>query len=70
MGEGGAVTGRAPLVVSALLGAALLAVLVVRTPWQPLPVPPGGRSPLDPASVLPEDRLAVAEAETVGELTP
>ena len=62
MGEGGAVTGRAPFVVSALLGAALLAVLVVRTPWQPLPVPPGGRSPLDPGSVLPEDRLAVAEA--------
>jgi STE24 endopeptidase len=53
---------RAALSVAALLGTALALVVAVRTPWQPLPVPPGGRSPLDPAAVLSEDRLALAES--------
>jgi STE24 endopeptidase len=48
--------------VSALLGAALVLVIALRTPWQPLPVPPGGRTPPDPGSVLPADRLALAES--------
>jgi STE24 endopeptidase len=53
---------RAALTVAALLGAALLLVIALRTPWQPLPVPRGGRTPVDPASVLPADRIAVAES--------
>jgi STE24 endopeptidase len=53
---------RAALTVAALLGAALALVIALRTPWQPLPVPPGGRTPLDPGAVLSPDRLATAEA--------
>ena len=53
---------RAALGVAALLGTALVLVLALRTPWRPLPVPPGGRTAPDPSSVLPEDRIALAEA--------
>ena len=53
---------RAALGVAALLGTVLVLVLALRTPWQPLPVPPGGRTAPDPATVLPEDRIALAEA--------
>ena len=52
---------RAALSVAALLGAALVLVLALRTPWRPLAVPPGGRTAPDPATVLPEDRIALAE---------
>ena len=62
MGDGGGGAARAALAVAALLGAALAVVIAVRTPWQPLPVPPGGRTALDPAAVLPVDRIAVAES--------
>jgi STE24 endopeptidase len=53
---------RAALTVAALLGAALVLVIALRTPWQPLPVPPGGRTPVDASAVLPADRIATAEA--------
>jgi STE24 endopeptidase len=45
-----------------VLGVALVLVIALRTPWQPLPVPPGGRTPVDPAAVLPADRIALAES--------
>ena len=53
---------RAALTVAALLGAALVLVIALRTPWQPLPVPTGGRTPVDASAVLPADRIATAEA--------
>src|SRR5215218_4186101 len=53
---------RAALTVAALLGAALVLVIALRTPWQPLPVPPGGRTPVDAGAVLPADRIAAAES--------
>jgi STE24 endopeptidase len=53
---------RAALTVAALMGAALVLVIALRTPWQPLPVPPGGRTPVDASAVLPADRIATAEA--------
>ena len=62
MGGGERVAARAPLAVAALLGAVLAGVIAVRTPWQPLAVPPGGRTPPDPAAVLPGDRMALAES--------
>ena len=58
-GRGGA---GAPLAVAALLGAAVVLVIALRTPWQSLPVPPGGRTPVDAGAVLPADRIAAAEA--------
>ncbi len=58
----GRAASRAALAVAAMLGIALLLVIVLRTPWQPLPVPPGGRTPVDPAAVLPPDRIALAES--------
>ena len=61
VGARGRTGARAALVVAAVLGAAVALVLAVRTPWQPLPVPPGGRTPVDAVAVLPADRLAVAE---------
>ena len=62
MGGGERTGSPAPLAVAALLGAALVVVIAVRTPWRPLPVPSGGRTPVDPATVLAEDRLALAES--------
>jgi STE24 endopeptidase len=59
---GGVGARRAALTVAALLGAALVLVIALRTPWQPLPIPPGGRTPVDPGEVLPADRIAVAES--------
>jgi STE24 endopeptidase len=59
---GGVGARRAALTVAALLGAALVLVIALRTPWQPLPVPPGGRTPVDASAVLPADRIATAEA--------
>ncbi|HEY0506632.1 MAG TPA: M48 family metallopeptidase [Blastococcus sp.] len=49
---------RAALVAAVILGAALVVVIAVRTPWDLLPEPPGGRTPVDPGSVLsPEARM-------------
>ena len=58
----GRTAARAALAVAAVLGAALAVVITLRTPWQPLPVPPGGRTPVDAGAVLPVDRIAVAES--------
>ena len=53
---------RAALAVALVLGAALLFVIAVRTPWSLLPTPAGGRTPVDPGAVLPPDLLDRAEA--------
>ena len=55
-------TPRAALVAAVLLGLALAAVIVVRTPWTVLPVPPGGHAPLDPTAGLSAAQLHRAEA--------
>ena len=62
MGEAdGASSRRAALLVAGVLGAALVVVLVTVPPWTLLPEPPGGRTPVDPAAVLPPDLLTRAE---------
>ena len=48
---------RAALLVAAVLGAALLVVLVVVPPWTLLAEPAGGRTPVDPSTVLPPEVL-------------
>jgi STE24 endopeptidase len=53
---------RAALVVALVLGVALAVVIVVRTPWTVLPVPPGGRTPLDPSAGLSAAQVDRAEA--------
>src|SRR3712207_4360647 len=53
---------RAALLVAAVLGTALVAVLGVVPPWTLLPEPPGGRTPVDPSAVLPPDVLQRAES--------
>ena len=46
---------RAALVAALLLGTALAVVIAVRTPWVPLPEPPGGYTPVDPTAGLPPE---------------
>jgi STE24 endopeptidase len=53
---------RAALVAALLLGAALVVVIAVRTPWTVLPEPPGGRTPLDPTAGLSSAEIARAES--------
>ncbi|HZH23173.1 MAG TPA: M48 family metallopeptidase [Geodermatophilus sp.] len=53
---------RAALLVAAVLGAALLVVLVVVPPWTLLAEPAGGRTPVDPSTVLPPEVLQRAES--------
>ncbi len=53
---------RAALVVAAVLGAVLLVVIAVRTPWTILPVPPGGTTPVSADAGLPADVVRRAEA--------
>jgi STE24 endopeptidase len=53
---------RAPLIAAAVLGAALVVVVVLVRPWDVLPTPPGGAAPVDPTSVMPPDRVALAES--------
>ncbi|MCW2684467.1 MAG: yhfN [Blastococcus sp.] len=53
---------RAALVVAVVLGLALAVVIAVRTPWEVLPEPPGGRTPVDPSAVLSGERLHEAES--------
>ena len=53
---------RASLVAAAALGVALLAVIVVARPWDVLATPAGGSTAVDPATVLPPDRVALAES--------
>ncbi|MDP9430737.1 MAG: M48 family metallopeptidase [Actinomycetota bacterium] len=61
-GAGGADTRRAALLVAVVLGAALLVVLLVVPPWTLPAGPAGGRTPVDPSSVLPPDVLQRAES--------
>jgi STE24 endopeptidase len=53
---------RAALAAAAVLGTALVVVIAVRTPWQPLPEPPGGYTPVEPTAGLPIERVQRAEA--------
>jgi STE24 endopeptidase len=53
---------RLALSVALLLGLALAVVIAVVTPWQLLPTPPGGRTPVDPSAALNPDQIARAEA--------
>ncbi len=53
---------RAALVVAAVLGVALLLVIALRTPWEVLPEPPGGRTPVDPTAGLPAEQVGRAES--------
>lgn len=53
---------RAALVTAVLLLAAFVVVVAVGTPWQVLPEPPGGATPLDPTAGLPADQVARAES--------
>lgn len=55
---------RAALVVAAVLGAAVVVVIAVRTPWVVLPEPPGGRTPVDPGFGLTAEQLERAESFT------
>ena len=51
---------RLPLLVAGVLGITLAVVIAVVTPWQLLPIPPGGRTPVDPSSALTADQLTRA----------
>ena len=53
---------RAALVAALVLGVALAIVIVARTPWTVLPVPPGGRTPLDPTGGLSAAQVNRAES--------
>jgi STE24 endopeptidase len=54
--------GRAALIAAIVLGVALAIVIVARTPWTVLPVPPGGRTPLDPTGGLSAAQVSRAES--------
>jgi STE24 endopeptidase len=53
---------RAALAVAVLLGLALVVVIAVRTPWEVLAEPPGGRTPIDPTAGLDAHQVSRAEA--------
>jgi STE24 endopeptidase len=53
---------RVALLVAAVLGLALVVVIVVRTPWTLLPTPPGGAVPVSDDAGLPAAAVARAEA--------
>jgi STE24 endopeptidase len=53
---------RAALVAAVVLGAVLVLVIVLRTPWDVLPEPPGGRTPVDPTGGLTDAELSRAES--------
>jgi STE24 endopeptidase len=53
---------RAALVVALAFGLGALIVVAVTTPWDVLPEPPGGSTPLDPTAGLSAEQLARAEA--------
>ena len=54
--------GRAALVTALVLGALLVVVIAVRTPWVALPEPPGGYGPVDPTAGLSADDVSRAES--------
>jgi STE24 endopeptidase len=53
---------RVALLVAAVLGAAFVVVVAVRTPWTLLPTPPGGATPLSADAGLPAEAVRRAEA--------
>jgi STE24 endopeptidase len=53
---------RAAMVTAVVLGIALVVVIAVRTPWVPLPDPPGGRTAIDPSAGLSPAQVDRAEA--------
>jgi STE24 endopeptidase len=53
---------RAALVAAVILGVALALVIVLRTPWEVLPEPPGGRTPIDPTAGLSAAEVERAKA--------
>ncbi|MGK5113439.1 MULTISPECIES: M48 family metalloprotease [unclassified Geodermatophilus] len=53
---------RAALLVAGALGAALVLVIAVRTPWSLLPDPPGGATPVRPGAGLPAEVVERAES--------
>jgi STE24 endopeptidase len=53
---------RAALAVAVVLGVALALAIAVRTPWQLLPEPPGGYTPVDPTAGLSADQVERAKA--------
>ncbi len=53
---------RVALLVAAVLGAAFVVVVAVRTPWTLLPTPPGGATPLSTDAGLPAEAVRRAEA--------
>ncbi len=59
---GGPGARRVALLAAALLGAAFVLVVVVRTPWTLLPAPPGGATPLSTDAGLPAEAVRRAEA--------
>src|SRR4051812_18594814 len=62
MSVAGRAGARAALVVAVVLGIALVVVIVVRTPWEVLPAPAGGRTPIDPTGGLSAEQVSRAEA--------
>jgi STE24 endopeptidase len=60
--EAGRTGARTALIVAVVLGAAFVLVVVLRTPWTPLPTPPGGHVPIDPTAGLPADVVDRASA--------
>nr|WP_221203359.1 M48 family metallopeptidase [Modestobacter versicolor] len=57
------------MLVAVLLGLALAVVIAVVTPWDLLPTPPGGRTPVDPAQAFTPEQIARAE-DFVSQLRP
>ena len=53
---------RAALLTAAVLLAAFAVVVAVATPWDVLPEPPGGATPIDPTAGLPAEQVDRAEA--------
>ena len=53
---------RAALLTAAVLLAAFAAVVAVATPWDVLPEPPGGATPVDPTAGLPAEQVDRAQA--------
>jgi STE24 endopeptidase len=48
---------RVALLAAVALGVALVLVIALRTPWEVLPEPPGGRTPVDPTAGLSAEQL-------------
>jgi STE24 endopeptidase len=62
MSRAGRGSARAALAVAAVLGIALVVVIALRTPWQLLPEPPGGFTPVDPTAGLSAEQVDRAKS--------